>query len=67
MTPAKIKEHEPTLVKREMTERIADSRQTGTSTEEAAEITRKKAWPKVLLVYQKLVTNTNKYSREELK
>jgi hypothetical protein len=42
MTPAKIKEHEPTLVKREMTERIADSRQTGTSSEVAAEITRKK-------------------------
>jgi hypothetical protein len=42
MTPAKIKEHEPTAGKREMTERIADSGQTGTSSEEATEIARKK-------------------------
>jgi hypothetical protein len=42
MTPAKIKEHEPTAVKREMTERIADSGQTGTNPEEAAELARKK-------------------------
>jgi hypothetical protein len=43
MTPAKIKEHEPTAVKREMTEKIVERGQTGgTSPEEAAEITRKK-------------------------
>ena len=42
MTPAKIKEHEPTAVKREMTERIAEPGQTGTKPEEAAEIARKK-------------------------
>ena len=42
MTPAKIKEHEPTAVKREMTERIAEPGQTGTNSEEAAEIARKK-------------------------
>ncbi|MFL6510021.1 MAG: hypothetical protein ACJ700_02405, partial [Nitrososphaera sp.] len=29
MTPAKIKEHEPTAVKREMTEKITESGQTG--------------------------------------
>jgi hypothetical protein len=40
MTPAKIKEHEPTAVKREMTERIAEPGQTGTNS--AAEIARKK-------------------------
>src|SRR5262245_24664882 len=33
MTPAKIKEHEPTAVKREMTEKITESGQTGTSPE----------------------------------
>ena len=36
MTPAKIKEHEPTAVKREMTERIAEPGQTGTNSEEAS-------------------------------
>jgi hypothetical protein len=46
MTPAKIKEHEPTAVKREMTERITESGQTGTSPEEAAEIARKKGMAK---------------------
>ena len=46
MTPAKIKEHEPTAVKREMTEKITESGQTGTSPEEAAEIARKKGMAK---------------------
>ena len=46
MTPAKIKEHEPTAVKREMTERISESGQTGTNSEEAAEIARKKGMAK---------------------
>jgi hypothetical protein len=47
MTPAKIKEHEPTAVKREMTERITEPGQTGgTSPEEAAEIARKKGMAK---------------------
>jgi hypothetical protein len=47
MTPAKIKEHEPIAVKREMTERITESGQTGgTSQEEAAEIARKKGMAK---------------------
>ena len=31
MTPAKIKEHEPTAVKREMDEKITESGQTGTT------------------------------------
>ena len=50
MTPAKIKEHEPTAVKREMTERITEPGQTGggTSSEEAAEIARKKGMAKGL-------------------
>ena len=48
MTPAKIKEHEPTAVKREMTERIAESGQTGTNPQEAAEIARKKGMAKGL-------------------
>jgi hypothetical protein len=46
MTPAKIKEHEPTAVKREMTERIVEPGQTGTNSEEAAEIARKKGMAK---------------------
>ena len=36
MTPAKIKEHEPTAVKREMTEKIVERGQTGTNNEEAS-------------------------------
>jgi hypothetical protein len=46
MTPAKIKEHEPTAVKREMTEKITEPGQTGKSPEEAAEIARKKGMAK---------------------
>jgi hypothetical protein len=46
MTPAKIKEHEPTAVKREMTEKIVEPGQAGTNTEEAAEIARKKGMAK---------------------
>jgi hypothetical protein len=41
MTPAKIKEHEPTAVKREMTEKIGEPGQIGTNPEEAAERARK--------------------------
>ena len=41
MTPAKIKEHEPTVVKREMTEKIGEPGQVGTNPEEAAERARK--------------------------
>ena len=48
MTPAKIKEHEPTAVKREMTERITEPGQTGTNSDEAAEIARKKGMAKGL-------------------
>ncbi|MDQ3839869.1 MAG: hypothetical protein M3297_11440, partial [Thermoproteota archaeon] len=46
MTPAKIKEHEPTAVKREMTEKITEPGQTRTNSEEAAEIARKKGMAK---------------------
>jgi hypothetical protein len=46
MTPAKIKEHEPTAVKREMEERITEPGKTGTNPEEAAEIARKKGMAK---------------------
>jgi hypothetical protein len=46
MTPAKIKEHEPTAVKREMTEKITEPGRTGTSSEEAAEMARKKGMAK---------------------
>ena len=46
MTPAKIKEHEPTAVKREMTEKIVEPGQTGTNSEEGAEIARKKGMAK---------------------
>jgi len=46
MTPAKIKEHEPTAVKREMTEKIVERGQTGTNPQEAAEIAKKKGMAK---------------------
>jgi hypothetical protein len=46
MTPAKEKEHEPTAVKREMTEKIVEPGQVGTNSEEAAEIARKKGMAK---------------------
>ena len=47
MTPAKIKEHEPTAVRREMTEKIVEPGQTGgASPEEAKEIARKKGMAK---------------------
>src|ERR687892_362708 len=48
MTPAKIKEHEPTAVKREMTEKIVEPGQQGTDTKEAAELARKKGMAKGL-------------------
>jgi hypothetical protein len=46
MSPAKEKEHEPTAVKREMSEKIAESGQTGTSPEEAREKARKSGMAK---------------------
>jgi hypothetical protein len=47
MTPARIKEHEPTAVRRETTEKIVEPRQTeGTNPEEAKEIARKKGMAK---------------------
>jgi hypothetical protein len=46
MTPAKIKEHEPTAVKREMEEKITEAGQTGVNPEEASEIARKKGMAK---------------------
>jgi hypothetical protein len=46
MTPAKIKEHEPTAVKREMSERISDSGQMTTSSHDAAEKARRSGMTK---------------------
>jgi hypothetical protein len=46
MTPAKIKEHEPTAVKREMTEKISESGQTGVSGVDAAEKARRSGMTK---------------------
>src|ERR671922_1984916 len=48
MTPAKIKEHEPTAVKREMTEKIVEPGKQETDTKEAAELARKKGMAKGL-------------------
>jgi hypothetical protein len=42
MSPEKIMEHEPTAVKREMTEKITDGGETSTDSEEAREIVRKR-------------------------
>jgi hypothetical protein len=46
MTPAKIKEHEPTAVKREMTENIAEPGQVGTNSQDAAERARRSGMTK---------------------
>ena len=46
MTPAKIKEHEPTAVKREMTEKIVEPGQEATNPEEAKEKARKSGMTK---------------------
>jgi hypothetical protein len=46
MTPAKIMEHDPTAVKREMIEKITEPGQTGINPEEAREIARSKGMAK---------------------
>ncbi|HJT46722.1 MAG TPA: hypothetical protein VJ729_00970 [Nitrososphaeraceae archaeon] len=46
MTPAKIKEHEPTAVKREMSERISEAGQTTQSSQDAAEKARRSGMTK---------------------
>jgi len=46
MTPSKIKEHEPTAVKREMTEKIVEPGQEATNPEEAKEKARKSGMAK---------------------
>jgi hypothetical protein len=46
MTPAKIKEHEPTAIKREMSDKISESGQTDTSSQEAAEKARRSGMTK---------------------
>ena len=46
MTPAKEKQHEPTAVKREMTEKIVEPSQVGTSQEEAKEKARRSGMTK---------------------
>ena len=60
MTPAKIKEHEPTAVKREMTEKIVEPGQVGPNPEEAAEIASNRVWLKALQVQQKQGVKMNK-------
>jgi len=46
MSPAKIKEHEPTAVKREMTEKITQGGKRATDSENAKEIARKSGMTK---------------------
>jgi hypothetical protein len=46
MSPAKIKEHEPTAVKREMTETITQDKRTDSDTEEAREKARRSGMTK---------------------
>jgi hypothetical protein len=46
MSPEKIREHEPTAVKREMTEEIVQPGEEGGNPEEAREIARKKGMAK---------------------
>ena len=44
MAPAKMKEHEPTAVKREMTEKIVEPGQTGTNPEEGSRNSKEKRY-----------------------
>jgi hypothetical protein len=46
MTPSKITQHEPTAVKREMTENITESGQVGTNSQDAAERARRSGMTK---------------------
>lgn len=46
MSPAKIKEHEPTAVKRDMTETISDEQGTSSNSEEAEEKARRSGMSK---------------------
>jgi hypothetical protein len=46
MTPAKIKEHEPTAVKREMAEKVVEPGQEATNSQKAKEIARKRGMAK---------------------
>ena len=46
MSPEKIRQHEPTAVKREMTEEITSPSEVGGNPEEAREIARKKGMAK---------------------
>ena len=46
MTPSKIQEHEPTAVKRDMTENITDKTGTSSDTEEAREKARRSGMTK---------------------
>lgn len=46
MSAAKIREHEPTAVKREMTEKITDKKDTSSSSEEAKEKARRSGMTK---------------------
>jgi|SRR5919199_244447 hypothetical protein len=46
MTPAKMKEHEPTAVKRDMSEKISDSGHTTTTSQDAAEKARRSGMTK---------------------
>jgi predicted AAA+ superfamily ATPase len=46
MSPAKIREHEPTAVKREMSEKITEPGKVGTNPEEAAERARRSGMTK---------------------
>ena len=62
MTPAKIKEHEPTAVKREMTEKIG---KTGTDAQEASDLARKKGMAKHCWCIRDWATNTSKVELEQ--
>jgi hypothetical protein len=63
MSPAKIKEHEPTAVRREMTEKITEGDKRATNPEEAKEIARKSGW---LRGQQALKKNESSTARNNL-
>jgi hypothetical protein len=66
MTPAKIKEHEPTAVKRDMSEKISDPGHMTTSSQDAAEKARRSGMTKGTAGGTEQVVNTSKALLEQI-
>jgi hypothetical protein len=60
MSPAKLKEHEPTAVKRKMTEKIIEGGKTSIDPEGAKEIARKSGMAEETLALVRAATSTSR-------